>query len=284
MSNESKKIMPIYTLIILFGLIIFTSFFKFEFGNFDWPFFIIMICYGVFSSIVEIFVTNSIVSGQSKVISARASVHKSLQRIDERNKWDQYKKELVESQVVSNFYEAYLLYYYIDKNLIYKRANAKLSEKDFKSHYLDKTLVSYIKNEKFSLRKKHLIRKLTESQDDSSYVDKVYVRYKKNHFLGKSSSKILAELVSIIIQLVGLALSIYSCVRFDTSKLLTFKLVIIAIFFVADIYFVYKQCKISISYEIEMADIYSNISQILLGEKESDNKNRMAYYLFDSIK
>lgn len=283
MNDYSNKVMPTYALIIILGLVIFTSFFKFEFGNFDWPFFIVMICYAIFSTITEIFITNSIVSGQASVISARALVHKSLQRIDDNNKWEQYKKELVESQIVSNFYEAYLLYYFQDKYLIYKRTNAKLSESEFKKYYLDKTLSSKISKEKLSMRKKHLIKKLTNSQDDSSYVDEVYTKYKKNSYLGKSSSTIIKEFLSIVLQLVGLGCSIYSCIHFDTSNILSYKLILIVIVFLADVYFIYKQCKISINFEIELGKSYHEVSQMLLGEIECDNTKRIAYHVFNSI-
>lgn len=81
--SMTKKNMSIYFLIILVDIIVLTSFVQFGFGSFDWPFFIIMMSYLVISSVLEIFITNAVVSINSDVCSARirrSAAYKKLKK------------------------------------------------------------------------------------------------------------------------------------------------------------------------------------------------------------
>lgn len=283
MENDLKRILSSFSLIFICALIFLTSFFNFSFKEFDWPFFILSICYLFFSTIIGIFAAKIIASGNKMVLASRTSLNKSLRKIDEGNKWDDYKKEFVQSHTVTNFYDAYVLYYFKNEDCAYRRKNAKLSEHDFKSKFLNKDLINELNGEKISIIKKIKIKQLVHDQDDCSHIDKTIIRYKKGDYLGKFSSQLIIELFSILMSLGSFVLSLLIGIRFDILSVLNIKLFLFVFLFIGDFYFIYKTTNAYIDYEVGMAKAYEDICEILINGKESDNKKRFAYHVFKEI-
>lgn len=277
-----KRDLCIYCLIVLFGIIIFLSFFQFNLGSFDWPFFAVMMVYLVISSVLEPYIVNAVISVNPAVCSARIRRNEVYTQIEKEQKWNDYKALCVEERTINNFHKAYCCYAFKSDSVCHERLGAVLSKSDFKRAYLAKRLKEMTKGEKISFVRRLKMLYFEKTQDSVSFIDKIHLKYLRGDFLGKTGKDYAKIIVSILLNAFSIILAICSVHHFSFDGVFTYKLLILIVMFAGDIFLIVSNVKEGIECEKDLAKNAEDIMKILFNNEKSGIENTLEYIEFQN--
>lgn len=282
----SKSNYITYLLIVFVGVFLTMNASEFAPSSFDWTFLIIFVLYLIISTILQILIVQAFVDKNRVVISSRLRMNDAYEKLEINHKWEEYRSlYLVRSQTISLF-EAYGYYAYIDESRNYKRDNVKLSVEQFRDLFLIKNLKEQLKSEKIKLKFRRKILKLQKLQDDTSGVDLARINYKRGNYIGSSYLNHYKTLFAIFAQIISLGIGIYSIFHFsfDINKSLVYKLSIILIIFIADIYLTIINIRSEIKHWNDNANKICEKVDIIFSNKQDPFLRSFPYLYFHSKK